>query len=155
MLAEIRGLNEECGLFGIWGHTDAAQITYIALVVFATPGAEEGTGIAVSDGKRVKAVRGEGLVTEIYTSDAMKELQGGKAAIGHVRYSTAGTSGYENVQPLVFHFQKGSLALAQNGSLVNAEQLKSQLEGQGSIFQTSSDTEVLAHLIRRGRNRSL
>ena len=106
MLAEIRGLNEECGLFGIWGHEDASQITYYGLHSLQHRG-QEGTGIAVSDGKRVKAVRGEGLVTEIYTAEAMKELQGGRAAIGHVRYTTAGGSGYENVQPLVFHFQTG------------------------------------------------
>src|SRR3954467_12275445 len=151
MLAELKGLNEECGVFGIWGHIDAAQITYYGLHALQHRG-QEGTGIAISDGDSVKVVKGEGLVTEIYTSEAMKELKTGKAAIGHVRYTTAGGSGYENVQPLVFHFQMGSLALAHNGNLVNALQLKSQLEGQGSIFQTSSDTEVLAHLIRRGGN---
>jgi amidophosphoribosyltransferase len=151
MLAEIKGLNEECGVFGIWGHTDAAQITYYGLHALQHRG-QEGTGIAITDGKSVKGVKGEGLVTEIYTSDAMKELKHGTSAIGHVRYATAGGSGYENVQPLVFHFQTGSLALAHNGNLVNANQLKSQLEGQGSIFQTTSDTEVLAHLIRRGGN---
>lgn len=93
-------------------------------------------------------VKGEGLVTEIFTANVMKELTG-NSAIGHVRYATAGGGGYENVQPLLFHSQTGSLALAHNGNLVNANSLKYQLEGQGSIFQTSSDTEVLAHLIRR------
>lgn len=149
MLAEIKGLNEECGVFGIWGHQDAAQITYYGLHSLQHRG-QEGTGIAVTDGKTIKGVKGEGLVNEIFTADAMKELKHGRAAIGHVRYSTAGGSGYENVQPLVFHFKTGSLALCHNGNLVNAEQLKNQLESQGSIFQTSSDTEVLAHLIRRG-----
>jgi amidophosphoribosyltransferase len=151
MLAELKGLNEECGVFGIWGHPDAAQITYYGLHSLQHRG-QEGTGIAITDGEKVKGVKGEGLVTEIYTEEAMKELKPGTSAIGHVRYATAGGSGYENVQPLVFHFQTGSLALAHNGNLVNADQLKSQLEGQGSIFQTSSDTEVLAHLIRRGGN---
>lgn len=149
MLAELKGLNEECGVFGIWGHTDAAQITYYGLHSLQHRG-QEGTGIAVTDGKIIKGVKGEGLVTEIFTSSAMEELSNSKAAIGHVRYATAGGSGYENVQPLVFHFKTGSLTLAHNGNIVNAEQLKSQLEAQGSIFQTSSDTEVLAHLIRRG-----
>lgn len=149
MLAEIKGINEECGVFGIWGHPDAAQITYYGLHSLQHRG-QEGTGIAVTDGKSVKMVKGEGLVAEIFTAEAMNELSSGKAAVGHVRYATAGGSGYENVQPLVFHFQTGSLALAHNGQLVNANQLKVQLEGQGSIFQTSSDTEVLAHLIRRG-----
>jgi amidophosphoribosyltransferase len=148
-MGELKGMNEECGVFGVWGHPDAAQITYYGLHALQHRG-QEGTGIVVTDGETVKGVKGEGLVTEVFNAEAMKELKHGKSAIGHVRYATAGGTGYENVQPLVFHFQTGSLALAHNGNLVNAIQLKSQLEGQGSIFQTSSDTEVLAHLIRRG-----
>lgn len=148
MLAELKGLNEECGIFGIWGHQDAAQITYYGLHSLQHRG-QEGTGMVVSDLNRLKGLKGEGLVAEVFTRKAMEEMTG-TAAIGHVRYATAGGGGYENVQPLLFHSQNGSLALAHNGNLVNAHQLKSQLEGQGSIFQTSSDTEVLAHLIRRG-----
>lgn len=147
MLAEIKGLNEECGVFGVWGHKDAAQLTYYALHALQHRG-QEGTGIVVNDGNTLKVVKGEGLVTEIFTADRMAELTG-NTAIGHVRYATAGGGGYENVQPLLFHSQTGSLALAHNGNLVNANSLKHQLEAQGSIFQTSSDTEVLAHLIRR------
>ncbi|WP_312475410.1 amidophosphoribosyltransferase [Neobacillus sp.] len=147
MLAEIKGLNEECGIFGVWGHQDAAQLTYYGLHSLQHRG-QEGTGIVVSDGKILKGVKGEGLVTEIFTTEAMSQLTG-SAAIGHVRYATAGGGGYENVQPLLFHSQSGSLALAHNGNLVNVNSLKHQLETQGSIFQTSSDTEVLAHLIRR------
>ncbi|WML57999.1 amidophosphoribosyltransferase [Neobacillus sp. PS2-9] len=147
MLAEIKGLNEECGIFGVWGHPDAAQLTYYGLHSLQHRG-QEGTGIVVSDGKTLKGVKGEGLVSEIFTTEAMTKLTG-SAAIGHVRYATAGGGGYENVQPLLFHSQSGSLALAHNGNLVNANSLKHQLETQGSIFQTSSDTEVLAHLIRR------
>ncbi|MEO2077243.1 MAG: amidophosphoribosyltransferase [Bacillus sp. (in: firmicutes)] len=147
MLAELKGLNEECGIFGVWGHPDAAQLTYYGLHSLQHRG-QEGTGIVVSDGKRLKGVKGEGLVAEIFTTEAITELTG-SAAIGHVRYATAGGGGYENVQPLLFHSQSGSLALAHNGNLVNANSLKHQLETQGSIFQTSSDTEVLAHLIRR------
>ncbi|MBM7654220.1 amidophosphoribosyltransferase [Neobacillus cucumis] len=147
MLPEIKGLNEECGIFGVWGHQDAAQLTYYGLHSLQHRG-QEGTGIVVSDGKKLRGVKGEGLVSEIFTADAMKDLNG-SAAIGHVRYATAGGGGYENVQPLLFHSQTGSLALAHNGNLVNANSLKHQLEAQGSIFQTSSDTEVLAHLIRR------
>ncbi|KML40133.1 MAG: amidophosphoribosyltransferase [Bacillota bacterium] len=153
MLAEIRGLNEECGVFGIWGHQDASQITYYGLHSLQHRG-QEGTGMVVTDGKKLKGMKGEGLVTEIFTSDAMKEMDG-KAAIGHVRYATAGGGGYENVQPLLFNSQSGSLALCHNGNLVNATALKHQLEGQGSIFQTSSDTEVLAHLIKRAGFSSL
>jgi len=147
MLAEIRGLNEECGIFGVWGHPEAAQLTYYGLHSLQHRG-QEGTGMVVTDGENLKTVKGEGLVSEIFTNEAMQQLSG-KAAIGHVRYATAGGSGYENVQPLQFNFQTGSLALAHNGNLVNATALKHQLEAQGSIFQTSSDTEVLAHLIRR------
>ncbi|MFK9092013.1 amidophosphoribosyltransferase [Bacillus salipaludis] len=147
MLAEIKGLNEECGIFGVFGHPDAAQLTYYGLHSLQHRG-QEGTGIVVSDGKKLTGVKGEGLVTEIFTAEAMSQLSG-CAAVGHVRYATAGGGGYENVQPLLFHSQSGSLALAHNGNLVNATSLKHQLEAQGSIFQTSSDTEVLAHLIRR------
>ncbi|MEH7481862.1 amidophosphoribosyltransferase [Neobacillus drentensis] len=147
MLPEIKGLNEECGIFGVWGHVDAAQLTYYGLHSLQHRG-QEGTGIVVSDGSKLKGVKGEGLVSEIFTASAMKELTG-TAAIGHVRYATAGGGGYENVQPLLFHSQTGSLALAHNGNLVNVNSLKHQLEAQGSIFQTSSDTEVLAHLMKR------
>jgi amidophosphoribosyltransferase len=147
MLAEIKGLNEECGVFGIWNHPDAAQITYYGLHALQHRG-QEGTGIVVSDGEALKVVKGEGLVTEVFTSNVMQELKG-TSAIGHVRYSTAGGGGYENVQPLLFHSQTSSLALAHNGNIVNVHQLKYQLEAQGSIFQTSSDTEVLAHLMKR------
>jgi amidophosphoribosyltransferase len=148
MLAEIKGLNEECGIFGIWGHPEAAQITYYGLHSLQHRG-QEGTGIVVTDGQQLKGKKGEGLVTEIFTADAMEELQG-VGAIGHVRYATAGGGGYENVQPLLFQSQSGGLALAHNGNLVNADALRNQLEAQGSIFQTTSDTEVLAHLIKRG-----
>jgi amidophosphoribosyltransferase len=147
MLAEIKGLNEECGVFGIWGHPSAAEITYYGLHSLQHRG-QEGAGMVVTDGEILKGLKGEGLVTEVFTSDAIKDVKG-KAAIGHVRYATAGGGGYENVQPLLFHSQNGSLALAHNGNLVNANALKHQLETQGSIFQTSSDTEVLAHLIKR------
>jgi amidophosphoribosyltransferase len=147
MLAEIKGLNEECGVFGIWNHPDAAQITYYGLHALQHRG-QEGTGMVVSDGESLKTIKGEGLVTEVFSANAIKELKG-NAAIGHVRYSTAGGGGYQNVQPLLFHSQKESLALAHNGNIVNVHQLKYQLEAQGSIFQTSSDTEVLAHLMKR------
>ena len=132
MLAELKGLNEECGIFGIWGHSTAAQITYYGLHSLQHRG-QEGTGIVVTDGEKLKSTKGEGLVTEIFTSDVIEELQG-VGAIGHVRYATAGGGGYENVQPLLFKSQNGGLALAHNGNLVNADALRNQLEAQGSIF---------------------
>lgn len=153
MLAEIKGLNEECGVFGIWGHSDAAKITYYGLHSLQHRG-QEGAGIVVSDNGHLQVVKGEGLVTEVFTEGKIEKLNG-QSAIGHVRYATAGGGGIENVQPLLFHSQNGSLALAHNGNIVNANALKHQLEAQGSIFQTSSDTEVLAHLIKRSGFQSL
>ncbi|MBU8880283.1 amidophosphoribosyltransferase [Bacillus sp. FJAT-29790] len=149
MPAEIEGLVEECGVFGVWGHSDASQITYYGLHSLQHRG-QEGTGIVVTDGSKLKGAKREGLVTEVFTADSMKDLTG-NAAIGHV--TTA--AGYENIQPLLFHSQSGSMALCHNGSLINGRALRHQLEGQGSIFQTSSDTEILAHLIRRGGFSSL
>ena len=136
MLTEIKGLNEECGVFGIWGHPNAAQITYYGLHSLQHRG-QEGTGIVVSDGERLRCLKGEGLVTEVFHEGTIEKLEG-TGAIGHVRYATAGGGGYENVQPLLFNSQTGGLALAHNGNLVNANGLKHQLEGQGSIFQTTS-----------------
>ncbi|MCJ2148459.1 MULTISPECIES: amidophosphoribosyltransferase [Bacillus] len=148
MLAEIKGLNEECGVFGIWGHEEASQITYYGLHSLQHRG-QEGAGIVATDGEKMSAHKGQGLITEVFQNGELKKVKG-KGAIGHVRYATAGGGGFENVQPFLFHSQNnGSLALAHNGNLVNATQLKQQLENQGSIFQTSSDTEVLAHLIKR------
>lgn len=149
MLPELRGLNEECGVFGVWGHHNAAHITYYGLQSLQHRG-QEGTGIAVTDGKQIHIKKGEGLVTEVFSKNDMDDLQG-TGAIGHVRYATAGGSGPENVQPLLFKSQTGSLALAHNGNLTNATVLRSLLEAEGSIFQTTSDTEVLAHLIKRSK----
>lgn len=147
MLAELKGLNEECGVFGIWGHPDAAKLTYYGLHSLQHRG-QEGAGIVVSNGEKLRIVKGEGLVNEVFGNGQLEQLEG-NAAIGHVRYATAGGGGIQNVQPLLFHSQVGGLAIAHNGNLVNANDLKHQLENQGSIFQTSSDTEVLAHLTRK------
>ncbi|MGP3561942.1 amidophosphoribosyltransferase [Geobacillus sp. BK01] len=149
MLAEIKGLNEECGIFGIWGHEDAAKLTYYGLHSLQHRG-QEGAGIVVACGGHLSGYKGLGLVTEVFQSGTLDVLHG-PAAIGHVRYSTAGGGGYENVQPLLFRSQTGSMALAHNGNLTNALELKLSLEAQGSIFQTTSDTEVFAHLIRRSQ----
>ncbi|USK34198.1 amidophosphoribosyltransferase [Bacillus sp. F19] len=147
MLAEIRGLNEECGVFGIWGHSEAPQITYYGLHSLQHRG-QEGAGIVSTDGKKLTCVKGQGLITEVFSGGRLNDIKG-KGAIGHVRYATAGGGGFENVQPLLFRSESGGLALAHNGNLVNANGLKHQLENQGSIFQSTSDTEVLAHLIKR------
>lgn len=148
MLAELRGLNEECGVFGVWGHQDAAQISYYALHSLQHRG-QEGAGIVVTTGADLKIRKGLGLVTEVFTANCMDKLQG-FGAIGHVRYSLGGSNGYENVQPLLFRSQTGGIAIAHNGNLTNSLDLRISLEEEGSIFQTDSDAEVVAHLIKRG-----
>lgn len=147
MLAEIKGLNEECGVFAIWGHEKAAEVAYYGLHALQHRG-QEGAGIVTTDRENLHLHKGIGLINEVFSEGQFNKLNG-NAAIGHVRYATAGGGGYENVQPLLFRSQKDSLAIAHNGNLVNAYGLKQQLEAQGSILQTSSDTEVIAHLIKR------
>ncbi|HEY7350379.1 MAG TPA: amidophosphoribosyltransferase [Ktedonobacterales bacterium] len=139
--------HEECGVFGIWNHPDAAQITSYALYALQHRG-QESAGIAVVDGAEMPHHRGMGLVNEVFTPGTLAGLHG-RAAVGHVRYSTTGSSHLANAQPLVFTFRQGNLALAHNGNLINAEQLHDELERKGSIFQSTSDTEVVAHLIAR------
>ncbi|WP_173917430.1 amidophosphoribosyltransferase [Halobacillus sp. Marseille-Q1614] len=147
MLGEIKGLNEECGIFGVFGHPDASQLTYYGLHALQHRG-QEGAGIVTSDGGQMKAAKGHGLISEVFPQDRLNDLDG-NISIGHVRYATAGDGSFENIQPLMFRSQTGGLALAHNGNLVNAQALKGQLEAQGSILQTTSDTEVVAHLIKR------
>lgn len=140
-------LNEECGVFGVFNHPDAPQITYYGIHALQHRG-QESAGICASNGEAFSYHRGMGLVTEAFNGGKLEEIHG-KMAIGHVRYTTAGESKIENAQPLVFKYTEGNLALAHNGNLVNADQVRHQLERQGSIFQTTSDTEVIAHLIAR------
>ncbi|WP_079708689.1 amidophosphoribosyltransferase [Paraliobacillus ryukyuensis] len=150
MLTEIKGLNEECGVFAIWGHEKAAEMTYYGLHAMQHRG-QEGAGIVTSDRETLHLHKGNGLINEVFQEGQFTRLKG-SAALGHVRYATQGGGGYENVQPLLFRSQKNSMALAHNGNLVNAQALKNQLEAQGSILQTTSDTEVIAHLIKRSGN---
>ncbi len=146
-------MHEECGVFGIWGHEQAAQLTYYGLYALQHRG-QESAGIAVIDGQSMHSHRGMGLVTEVFFGDRLKTLPG-FAAVGHVRYSTTGQSSIRNAQPLVFDFRQGNIALAHNGNLVNARQIRDILEHQGSIFQSTSDTEVVAHLIARGMYKTI
>ncbi|KMT62781.1 amidophosphoribosyltransferase [Paenilisteria newyorkensis] len=152
MSTEIRGLNEECGIFGIWNHPSAAQITYYGLHSLQHRG-QEGAGIVSTDGVTLKGHRNLGLLADVFKHGELDELVG-KSAIGHVRYATAGGKSLSNVQPFLFHFQNSSLALAHNGNLINAQTLRHELEEEGAIFQTSSDTEVLAHLLKRSQTGS-
>lgn len=140
-------LNEECGVFGVFAHPDSPQLTYYGIHSLQHRG-QESAGICASDGEKFSYHRGMGLVTEAFGNKELEHIHG-HLAIGHVRYTTAGDSKLENAQPLIFKFSQGNLALAHNGNLVNAKQVRHQLERQGSIFQTTSDTEVIAHLIAR------
>ena len=142
-------MNEECGVFGVIGVSNASEVMYYGLHALQHRG-QEGCGIISTDHKEIYQVKGEGLVAEVFTEQSLSTLKG-DTAIGHVRYSTAGGGGIENVQPFVFRHHTGDFALCHNGNLVNSEELKRHLENQGSIFQSTSDSEVFAHLIKKDR----
>lgn len=136
-----------CGVFGIINNKNASQITYYALYALQHRG-QEGAGIVSNDEGIVCSHKGLGLVAEIFNQEMIDTLSG-TAAIGHVRYSTTGINSMQNVQPIFFKYRRGNLAISHNGNLINAHQLRSHLERQGSIFSTTSDTEVVAHLVAR------
>ncbi len=138
-----------CGVFGIYGHDEAANLTYLGLHALQHRGQESG-GIVSSSGGTLHAYRAMGLVADVFTHDALATLPG-DTAIGHVRYSTAGVSQVKNAQPLRVSYRGGQLAVAHNGNLVNAQAVRDELEATGAIFQSDSDTEVLIHLIARSK----
>ena len=140
-------LHEECGVFGVFGHKNAASICYYGLHSLQHRG-QEAAGICVTNNEKLYIHKGEGLVTEVFDNQRISQLEG-DAAIGHVRYSTAGGGGIANVQPFLFKTMSGSMSICHNGNLVNANLLKKDLESKGSIFSSTSDTEVLGHLIKR------
>jgi amidophosphoribosyltransferase len=142
-------LREECGVFGIYNHPEAANLTYLGLYALQHRG-QESAGIVASDGQRLRAVREMGYVADAFNERALAGLPG-TAAIGHVRYSTAGESKLENAQPFLIDCSHGEIAVCHNGNLVNAQELRERLVSEGSIFQTTSDTEVLLHLYARSR----
>jgi len=143
-------LGEECGVFGVWGHTDAASLCYYGLHALQHRG-QESAGICTNDNGDFHYYRGMGLVKEVFDQSNLPTLTG-DGAIAHVRYSTAGESKLANAQPLIFKYREGDLAIATNGNIVNALEIRTRLEKAGSIFQTTSDTEVLAHLIARSEH---
>ena len=146
-------MNEECGVFGVFNHENAAELTYYGLHALQHRG-QEGAGIVTSDGSELHQHKGEGLVRNIFSQKEMERIKG-IHSIGHVRYSNSTTDGLLNVQPFLFLSQSGPLGLCHNGNIVNTRQLKTFLEREGSIFQTTSDTEVLAHLVKRHRGDTL
>jgi amidophosphoribosyltransferase len=141
--------HEECGVFGIYGHPDAANLTYLGLYALQHRG-QESAGIVSSDGKQLYGQKAMGLVADIFVEERIKKLPG-YAAIGHNRYSTTGESIAINIQPILVNFALGTLAIAHNGNLVNAGILKDELEAYGSIFQSTMDSEVIIHLIAQSR----
>lgn len=147
------GFREECGVVGIYGHPEAANLTYLSLYALQHRG-QEGAGIVSSDGKLLMSHRALGLVADVFNEEIIQRLTG-TSAIGHNRYSTAGQTLLKNTQPFVVEFGKGGLAVAHNGNIVNADELRERLEARGSIFQSSVDTEVIIHLIATAVGESL
>ena len=141
--------NDECGVFGIFGHPEAANMTYLGLYALQHRG-QESAGIAASDGQVVRLSRAMGYVADVFDSRTLSELPG-SMAIGHVRYSTAGESRVANAQPFVVECAHSQMAICHNGNLVNASELREALVRQGSIFQSSTDTEVIVHLYARSK----
>lgn len=146
-MVDLKEIHEECGVFGIFQHQDAAQFCYYGLHALQHRG-QEGAGILVSHQDHLSLHKGEGLVTEVFNPEKINNLHS-IHAIGHVRYSTAGGGGIMNVQPLLFRTMNGDMGICHNGNIVNADVLRRELESQGSIFSSSSDTEILGHLIKR------
>ncbi len=146
-------LHEECGVFALYGHPEAANLVYLGLYALQHRG-QESAGMASSDGRKIHSVRKMGHVADIFTPDVLNELPG-ELAIGHTRYSTAGDTTIKNAQPLSVACSKGQVAVAHNGNLTNAIELRRELEEDGSIFQSTSDTEVVLHLVARSRERTL
>jgi amidophosphoribosyltransferase len=141
-----------CGVFGIFGHKEAANLTYLGLHALQHRG-QESAGIVTSDGSQLSLHRGMGHVIDVFPPDQLERL-GGSHAIGHVRYSTSGGSALKNAQPVAVDYARGSIAVAHNGNLTNAEALREKLEERGSIFQSTSDTEVIVHLFAISQQRA-
>lgn len=137
--------NEECALCGIIGVPEASNYCYLSLYSLQHRG-QEGAGIVTSDGKTMLAHRNMGLVADVFNEQKLSELVG-DAAVGHTRYATFGSKDWANLQPFVANFADGSFAVGHNGNLINANEIRSQLEGKGAIFSSTSDTEVILHLI--------
>ncbi len=144
------GFHDECGVFGIFGHPEAANLTYLGLYALQHRG-QESCGIVASDGHQLTCYKKMGLVADVFRDPDIFSRLPGRSAIGHVRYSTAGGSDAKNIQPIMVDYHRGSIAVAHNGNLVNAQEIRNQLELDGSIFSTTADTEVIIHRIARAQ----
>jgi amidophosphoribosyltransferase len=145
--------HEECGVIGIYNHPEAANLAYLGLYALQHRG-QEGSGIVSYDQKVFHIEKGVGLVADVFSKERLERLQG-TMAIGHNRYSTAGTSDLKNVQPLMVNYALGTLALSHNGNLTNASFLRDELEAYGAIFQSTTDSEVMIHLIAHSKEKTL
>jgi len=150
---QLDKFHDECGVVAIFAHPEAEKLAYLSLHALQHRG-QESAGLVSSDGLSLHQHKAMGLVADIFTEDVLAQLRG-TLAIGHTRYSTAGDSALLNAQPILVQSNKGAIAVAHNGNLVNASQIRHRLEGQGSIFQTNSDTEVIVHLIALSREHTL
>jgi amidophosphoribosyltransferase len=150
---EADHFNDECGVFGVHGHPEAANITYLGLYALQHRG-QESCGIVSSSGREQYAHRSMGLVADVFNEKTLEKLPG-RFAIGHVRYSTSGGSQLRNAQPFCATTDAGTVAIAHNGNLVNADSIRRELEGRGAIFSTTADSEVIVQLLARSRERSL
>jgi amidophosphoribosyltransferase len=144
---------EECGVFAIYGHPEAANLTYLGLYALQHRG-QESAGISSWDGRDMHTYKAMGHVADVFTPNSLSQLPG-EMAIGHTRYSTSGDTAIRNAQPFSVACNKGRIAIAHNGNITNAAELRDELEQEGSIFQASSDTEVILHLVARSRERTL
>ncbi|HAM58857.1 MAG: amidophosphoribosyltransferase [Candidatus Rokubacteria bacterium GWC2_70_24] len=145
--------HDECGLFGIWNHPEASNVTYLGLYALQHRG-QESAGIAATDGDHFHVEKAMGWVADVFTRERLKRLPGSRA-LGHVRYSTAGSSNLRNAQPISAKTVHGPVAIGHNGNLVNAQDLRRQLQEAGAVFQSSSDTEVILHLLARAEGPGL
>jgi amidophosphoribosyltransferase len=149
----VQELREECGLFGIHGAHEAAELVYLGLYALQHRG-QESAGLAVSDDTVIRGFKNLGLVCDVLTSDVIESLPG-HIGCGHVRYSTTGSTVLENAQPILVDYKKGQIAVAHNGNLVNSSALRRRMEAEGSIFQTSSDSETIIHLLARSKQETI
>src|ERR1700747_2309307 len=152
-MASIDKFREECGVIAIYAHPEAEKLAYLGLHALQHRG-QESAGIVTSNSLTLRAHRAMGLVADIFTEEVLSQVHG-SLAIGHTRYSTAGDSALFNAQPIMVQSNKGMIALAHNGNLVNAQEIRARLEGHGSIFQTHSATEVIVHLLALSREKTL
>src|SRR6266567_2090987 len=145
--------HDECGLFGVWNHVEASNVVYLGLYALQHRG-QESAGIAATDGHAFHVEKAMGWVADVFSPERLRRLPG-RRAMGHVRYSTAGTSSLRNAQPITGTTAHGPVAIAHNGNLVNADELRRGLEADGAVFQSSSDTEVILHLLARAEGGTL